>query len=182
MVSDGPVGRGLGKTRASARGTRSSASEMRGKRSDVCPSCRQTFPSPSALSFHIKTRLATHNMRRIDEKDYNIRKQMLVCPFARCCFAANSVTDMGSHLTSGKHGSRRAVLEQKKVRFVDGELRPSELYVVSRGVEEGGGELDFDLSLMPKDFFLRKIPQEPCDERIVSWYSCLGVSTLCNSV
>lgn len=171
MVSDGLVGRGLGKTRASARGTRSSASEMRGKRSDVCPSCRQTFPSPSALSFHIKTRLATHNMRRIDEKDYNIRKQMLVCPFARCCFAANSVTDMGSHLTSGKHGSRRAVLEQKKVRFVDGELRPSELYVVSRGVEEGGAS-----STLTCPSCLRIFSSEKSLKNHVTSGSCPGIA------
>ena len=119
-----------------AQETRSAAAEKIKK--SVCTGCNQTFPSTQALSFHTKSRLAAHNKRRIDGEDYNKKCQILVCAFDKCCFTSNSFQDMGTHLAGGKHGTRRSLLLQKKVKMEDGVLYPSEVYVISRGVEGGG--------------------------------------------
>ena len=100
-----------------------------------CSGCRQSFPSPQALSFHKKSRL---NKRRIDGKDFDKRSQILVCSFDNCCVSSNSFQGIATHLAAGKHGSKRSLLMQKKVKLVAGELYPCEVYVITRGVEDGG--------------------------------------------
>ena len=108
----------------------------KGEKKSFCSGCRQSFASPHALSFHRKSRL---NKRRIDGEDFDKKSQMLVCPFDSCCVTTNSYQDMGTHLAAGGHGSMRSLLLQKKVKKIDNVLYPSEVYVITRGVENGGG-------------------------------------------
>ena len=114
------------------------------KSSRVCSgTCGKVFPSSEHLDFHSKMKREALSKCKMRPDQFKSESHLLVCKFDGCCYYTAKVEEMGIHLISGSHGSKRKMFIEGEVRKENNKLIPSFVYVIPRGPSEGdsGGKV-----------------------------------------